>query len=64
MIISGIRAIDLDKIADKIKISLIKLRNGGAAILVAEAINHHIVIGGMSVRKPLVKNKLRVLVVS
>lgn len=55
---------DLDKIADKMRISLIKFRNGGAAMLVAEAINHHIVMDGMRVRKPLVKNKLRVFVVS
>lgn len=45
-------------------ISDIRLIVGGAAILAAVAMNHHIQVFGSSVNSPLVKNSLRVLVVS
>jgi hypothetical protein len=45
-------------------ISLSKLIDGGAAIFAAVNINHHIVIIGLIVINPLVKNILRVCVIS
>ena len=45
-------------------ISLIKLMEGGAAMLAAVKINHIIVIIGKMFNIPLVKNRLRVCVIS
>lgn len=45
-------------------ISLRRLIDGGAAILAAVNRNHHIVIIGLIVIRPLVKNILRVCVIS
>lgn len=45
-------------------ISLSKLIDGGAAILHAVNMNHHIDIIGVMVIRPLVRNILRVLVIS
>jgi hypothetical protein len=45
-------------------ISLNKLIDGGAAILAAVNINHHIVIMGLMVINPFVRNILRVWVIS
>lgn len=46
------------------RISLRRFKKGGEAILVAEAINQHIVMLGTRVIKPLVRKRLRVFVVS
>jgi len=56
--------VDLDIIAVISIISLNKLIDGGAAIFAAVNINHHIVMIGATVIKPLVKNILRVWVIS
>lgn len=45
-------------------ISLNRLIDGGAAMFAAANRNHHIVIVGAMVIKPLIRNRLRVLVVS
>jgi len=55
---------DLDRDAVISIISLIKLIDGGAAMLAAANINHHIVIIGLRVMSPLVRNILRVWVIS
>jgi hypothetical protein len=57
---SGIKNIDLARVAVINVISLSKLIEGGAAILAAVNRNHHIVIIGLIVIKPLVRNILRV----
>jgi len=56
--------IDFDKDAVINIISLSKLIEGGAAILAAVNINHQNVIIGFIVINPLVKNILRVWVIS
>lgn len=61
---SGIKYKDLVIVAVIKMISLSKLIDGGAAILVAVNKNHHILIMGLIVIKPLVRNILRVLVIS
>lgn len=61
---SGINKIDLVKVAVIKVISLSKLIDGGAAMLAAVNKNHHMVIVGLIVIKPLVKNILRVCVIS
>jgi hypothetical protein len=55
---------DVDIIDEISIISLNKLIEGGAAILAAVNKNHHIVIIGFTHINPLVKNSLRVLVIS
>lgn len=60
----GIRNIDLDSAAVINVISLNRLIEGGAAIFAAVNINHHIVIIGLMVIRPLVRNILRVWVIS
>jgi len=60
----GINCIDLLKVAVMSVISLNRLIDGGAAMLAAVNINHHIVIIGLIVINPLVKNILRVWVIS
>jgi len=55
---------DLDRVAVINVISLSRLIDGGAAMLAAVNINHHIVITGLIVINPLVKNILRVCVIS
>lgn len=55
---------DFDRVAVIKVISLSKLIDGGAAIFAAVNRNHHIVIIGLIVIKPLVKNILRVWVIS
>ena len=45
-------------------ISLMRLRVGGAAMLAADSTNHQNVIAGKKARSPLVRNSLRVWVVS
>lgn len=52
---------DFDKIEDKRRISLRRFRLGGAAMLVAAAINHQVQVFGSSIRKPFLKKSLRVL---
>jgi hypothetical protein len=61
---SGIKYIDLANVAVIKVISLSKLIDGGAAILAAVNINHHIVIIGLITISPLVRNILRVWVIS
>jgi len=61
---SGINCIDLLKVAVMSVISLNRLIDGGAAMLAAVNMNHHIVIIGLIVINPLVKNILRVWVIS
>ena len=56
--------IDFLRIAVSKIISLNKLIDGGAAIFHAENINHHIVKIGKDVIIPLVRNMLRVYVIS
>jgi hypothetical protein len=60
----GINIIDFTKVAVINVISLSRLIDGGAAIFAAVNINHHIDIIGLIVINPLVKNILRVLVIS
>lgn len=60
----GIKYRDLDSVAVISIISLSRLIDGGAAILAAVNRNHHIVIVGLIVINPLVKNILRVWVIS
>jgi len=55
---------DEDNTAEINIISLIKLIDGGAAIFAAVKINHHIDMIGLTHINPLVKNMLRVLVIS
>lgn len=55
---------DFLKIAVRSIISLSKLIDGGAAIFHAEKINHHAVKIGKDVIMPLVRNMLRVCVIS
>ena len=57
---SNASQIDLDIVAVIKIISLRRLIDGGAAILAAVNINHHIVIIGLIVIRPFVKNILRV----
>jgi len=61
---SGIRNSDFVSAAVIKVISLSKLMEGGAAIFAAVKRNHHIVIVGLIVISPLVKNILRVWVIS
>jgi len=60
----GIKYIDLARVAVINVISLKRLIDGGAAILAAVNINHHIVIIGLIIINPLVRNILRVSVIS
>lgn len=62
--IGGIRVIDFEIIDVSKTISDIRLIVGGAAIFADVATNHHIQRLGRAVRRPLVRNRLRVLVVS
>jgi hypothetical protein len=55
---------DLDRVVVISMISLKRLIEGGAAMLAAVNKNHHIVIIGLIVINPLVKNILRVWVIS
>lgn len=57
---NGTKYRDLDRVAVISIISLSKLIEGGAAIFAAVNINHHIVMVGLIVINPLVKNMLRV----
>lgn len=57
---NGTKYRDLDRVAVINIISLSKLIEGGAAIFAAVNINHHMVIVGLIVINPLVKNILRV----
>jgi len=61
---SGIKYIDLANVAVISVISLNKLIEGGAAILAAVNINHHIVMMGLITINPFVRNMLRVWVIS
>lgn len=61
---SGINMVDFVKVVVISVISLSRLIDGGAAILAAVNINHHIVIIGLIVINPLVRNILRVCVIS
>jgi hypothetical protein len=61
---SGIINRDLLNAAVISIISLRRLIDGGAAILAAVKINHHIVIIGLMVINPFVRNILRVWVTS
>ena len=63
-IISGVKIHVLEMMAERMRISLNRFRKGGAAMLEAEAMNHHIDIVGNRVRNPFVRNRLRVCVVS
>jgi len=60
----GMNHIDLARVAVIKVISLRRLIDGGAAILAAVNINHHIVIIGLITINPLVRNILRVWVIS
>jgi hypothetical protein len=60
----GINIIDFVSVVVIKVISLSKLIDGGAAILAAVNRNHHIVIIGLIVISPLVRNILRVWVIS
>ncbi len=51
---------DLDKTDEIRRSSARRFIDGGAAIFAALNRNHHIVIAGMTARKPLVRNRLRV----
>lgn len=51
---------DLDRVAVINKISPSKFIDGGAAILTALKRNHHIVMVGIIVKRPLVRKRLRV----
>jgi len=62
--ISGIKIKDLDKIAERSIISAKRLIEGGPAIFVTSAINHQRHGVGRRVRRPLVKKRLRVPVIS
>jgi len=61
---SGINKIDLVNVVVIKVISLNRLIDGGAAILAAVNRNHHIVIVGLIVINPFVRNILRVCVIS
>jgi hypothetical protein len=61
---SGIKYRDFVRAAVIKEISLNRLIDGGAAIFAAVNKNHHIDIIGLIVINPLVKNILRVLVIS
>lgn len=60
----GINIIDFVSVVVIKVISLSKLIDGGAAMLAAVNKNHHIVIIGLIVMRPLVRNILRVWVIS
>lgn len=60
----GAVRVETERIAVIDRISPRRLMEGGAAMLAAENRNHHMVIEGRRVRRPLVRNILRVLVVS
>ena len=60
----GVNIIDLVNVVVIRVISLNKLIDGGAAMFAAVNKNHHIVIMGLIVINPLVKNILRVCVIS
>lgn len=60
----GIYMVDLVNVVVIKIISLSRLIDGGAAIFVAVNINHHIDMIGLIVISPLVKNILRVCVIS
>lgn len=64
MAIGRIIDVEIDKMLVSKKISLIKLIVGGAAIFAADIKNHQKVIAGKKVIIPLVRNNLRVCVVS
>lgn len=60
----GINMMDFVSVVVIKVISLSKLIDGGAAMFAAVNRNHHIVIIGLIVMRPLVKNMLRVWVIS
>ena len=60
----GTKYRDFDRVAVINVISLRRLIDGGAAIFAAVKRNHHIVITGLIVIRPLVRNMLRVWVIS
>jgi len=60
----GARMGDFDRMEVRSRISAKRLIDGGLAIFVIEAINHHRQGAGRRVRSPLVKKSLRVLVAS
>ena len=60
----GARMYDFDRIDVRRRISASKLIVGGPAMFATAAINHHMVMLGNRVKKPLERNRLRVLVVS
>lgn len=55
---------DLEMIDERRRISASRLIDGGPAILLIEARNHHIDILGRIVISPFVRNRLRVFVKS
>lgn len=55
------RGEEVEIVAVNSKISLIRLREGGAAMLKMEKRNHHNMIEGEIERRPFIKNNLRVL---
>jgi len=61
---SGVNIIDFVSVVVIKVISLRRLIDGGAAMLAAVNKNHHIVMIGLMVISPLVKNILRVWVIS
>jgi len=61
---SGANIIDFVNVVVISVISLNKLIDGGAAIFAAVNRNHHIVIIGLITIRPLVRNILRVCVIS
>jgi len=60
----GVNSTDFVKVVVIKVISLRRLIDGGAAILAAVNKNHHIVIVGLIVISPFVRNILRVCVIS
>ena len=61
---SGAKRGDFERMDVRRRISARRLIDGGPAMFVTVAMNHHRHIEGRRVRKPLVTNILRVLVVS
>jgi len=64
IISARIKKIENDTVAVINIISLNKLMDGGAAILIAVKINHHIVILGINIIIPFIRNILRVCRIS
>jgi len=64
MMIVAVSHRELDKIGGNRRISASKLIEGGADMFAAQAKNHQIVMDGKIANRPLVRNILRVPVVS